>query len=70
MRQAARDSVPVMRVLWDAREGVRASVVRAGVEVITDIDKTPFIEAMVPVYERYVTSDKLKQMVMDIQATD
>ena len=71
VRQAARDSVPVMRVLWEAREKESEARVRAaGVEIITDIDKTPFIEAMVPVYERYVTSDKLKQMVMDIQATE
>ena len=71
VRQAARDSVPVMRVLWEAREKESEARVRAaGVEIITDIDKTPFIEAMVPVYERYVTSDKLKQMVIDIQATE
>ena len=42
----------------------------AGVEIITDIDKTPFIEAMVPVYQKYVTSPKLQQMVADIQATE
>ena len=41
----------------------------AGVQLIKDIDKTPFIEAMVPVYEKYVTSDVLKKMVADIQAT-
>lgn len=70
VRQAAKDSVPVMRDLWAAREKVSETRVReAGVEIITDIDKTPFIEAMVPVYEKYVTSDLLKQMVKDIQAT-
>jgi len=71
VRQAARDSVPVMRDLWTAREAESEERVRAtGVEVITDIDKTPFIEAMVPVYEKYVTSPVLQQMVLDIQATD
>ena len=71
VRQAARDSVPIMRELWIAREKQSEARVReAGVEIITDIDKTPFIEAMVPVYEKYVTSPKLKQMVMDIQATE
>ena len=70
VRQAARDSVPVMRELWEAREKESEARVRAsGVEIITDIDKTPFIEAMVPVYEKYVTSDVLKKMVEDIQAT-
>ena len=71
VRQAARDSVPVMRDLWAAREADSEERVRAaGVEVITDIDKTPFIEAMVPVYEKYVTSPLLQQMVIDIQATE
>lgn len=71
VRQAARDSAPVMRDLWAAREAESEERVRAaGVEVITDIDKTPFIEAMVPVYEKYVTSPALQQMVLDIQATE
>jgi len=71
VRQAARDSVPVMRELWSAREAESEARVReAGVQVITDIDKTPFIEAMVPVYEKYVTSPVLQQMVVDIQATE
>lgn len=70
VRQAARDSVPVMRDLWIAREQTSEARVReAGVQIITDIDKTPFIEAMVPVYEKYVTSAVLKEMVADIQAT-
>ncbi|MCE5975123.1 TRAP transporter substrate-binding protein [Sinirhodobacter sp. WL0062] len=71
VRKAAKDSVPVMRDLWAAREKEsEAKVIAAGAEVITDIDKTPFIEAMVPVYEKYVTSDKLKDMVARIQATE
>jgi len=71
VRQAAKDSVPVMRGLWEAREKVSEEKVRAaGVEIITDIDKTPFIEAMAPVYEKYVTSEVLKDMVTRIQATE
>jgi TRAP-type C4-dicarboxylate transport system substrate-binding protein len=71
VRQAAKDSVPVMRELWTAREAASEAKVRAaGVEIITDIDKTPFIEAMVPVYAKYVTTPKLQKMVEDIQATE
>ncbi|MEH6834157.1 MULTISPECIES: TRAP transporter substrate-binding protein [Falsihalocynthiibacter] len=71
VRQAARDSVPVMRELWIAREKESEARVReAGVEIITDIDKTPFIAAMGPVYEKYVTSPTLQKMVADIQATE
>ena len=70
VREAAKASVPVMRKLWAAREKESEAKVRAaGIEIITDIDKTPFINAMKPVYEKYVTSDKLKSMVERIQAT-
>ena len=70
VRESARASVPVMRELWDKQEKIsEAKVEAAGVKVITDIDKTPFIKAMEPVYAKYVTSDKLKDMVKRIQAT-
>lgn len=70
VRQAARDSVPVMRKLWVEREKESEERVReAGVEIITDIDKTPFMEAMAPVYKKYVVSPVLQKMVADIQAT-
>ena len=42
----------------------------AGVEIIEDIDKTPFIEAMASVYERHVTTDALRSLVERIQATE
>lgn len=71
VRQAAKDSVPVMRELWAAREEESAAKVRAaGAEIVTNIDKTPFIEAMVPVYQKYVTTPVLQKMVVDIQATE
>jgi TRAP-type C4-dicarboxylate transport system substrate-binding protein len=71
VRQAAKDVVPVMRELWAASEKESEEKVRAaGAEIITDIDKQPFIDAMIPVYEKYVTSENLKQMVADIQATE
>ena len=71
VRQAAKDSVPVMRDLWQEREAASEEKVRAaGVEVVTDIDKTPFIEAMVPVYEKHVTTDKLRNLVERIQAVE
>lgn len=70
VRTAAKNSVAVMRDLWVKQEKISEDKVRAaGVEIVTDIDKTPFIDAMKPVYEKYVKSDKLKKMVSEIQAT-
>ncbi|POF27857.1 TRAP transporter substrate-binding protein [Roseibium marinum] len=71
VRQAAKDSVPVMRAMWQAREKASEEKVRAsGVEVITEIDKEPFMAAMDSVYEKHVTSDNLKDLVARIRATD
>ena len=71
VRQAAKDAVPYMREQWQAREQASEEQVRAaGVEIVDNIDKTPFIEAMVPVYEKHVTSDALRDLVTRIQATE
>lgn len=70
VRQAAKESVPVMRKLWTEREAASEAKVRAaGAQVVTEIDKAPFIAAMAPVYAKHVTSDTLKALVARIQAT-
>jgi tripartite ATP-independent transporter DctP family solute receptor len=70
VRQAAKESVTVMREMWVAREKASEEKVRAtGVKIVTEIDKQPFIDAMKPVYDKYVTTDKLKDLVARIQAT-
>jgi tripartite ATP-independent transporter DctP family solute receptor len=71
LRQAAKDSMPVNRELWAAREKESEDKIRAaGAEIITDIDKTPFIEAMVPVYEKHANTPKLQDLVTRIQAVE
>jgi tripartite ATP-independent transporter DctP family solute receptor len=54
IRRAARDSIPFQRSLWKAMvtESIEKALA-AGCEIITDIDKGPFIEAMQPVYEKH-----------------
>ncbi|WP_417021049.1 TRAP transporter substrate-binding protein [Candidatus Phyllobacterium onerii] len=69
VRQAAKDSVAKMRELWDAREKKsRATVEAAGVKV-SEIDKQPLIDAMKPVYEKYLSTPELKDLAARIQAT-
>lgn len=71
VRQAAKDSIPVNRELWAAREKLSEEKVRAaGVQVIDSIDKTAFIEAMVPVYQKHAGTPKLQDLVTRIQATE
>jgi tripartite ATP-independent transporter DctP family solute receptor len=71
IRKAAKDSVPYMRKLWDAREeSSRKTVEAAGVTVISDIDKKSFATAMQPVYKRFAGDPKLQSLVKRIQETD
>lgn len=68
-RQAARDSVPIMRALWDERvERARERVLEAGVEANEVDDITAFSDIMTPVWERFVVSDIQRELVEDIRA--
>lgn len=63
VRQAARESVPIMRELWDARvERSRAQVLAAGNEVIEIVNKAPFAAAMGPVYDQFLTTPELRAL--------
>ncbi|WP_428926803.1 TRAP transporter substrate-binding protein [Marinibacterium sp. SX1] len=69
--EAAKASTEVQRQLWAEREAASEEKVRAaGSEIITEIDKGPFMDAMKPVYEKYVTDESLKDLVARIQATE
>lgn len=70
IRQAAQDSVAYQRELWDAaEEAALEAVVAAGSEII-EVDKQPFIDAMGPVYEQYVDTPELQDLVTRIQALE
>lgn len=68
--ESAGDSVPHMRELWRARE-VQAlrGVEESGAQVIGDIDKAPFVTAVRPLYDRYLSTDKLRDMARRIRET-
>ena len=69
-KQSAKESVPYMRKLWDAKElESRKKVEAAGVQVVDKVDKKPFMDAMKPVYDKLVTDAKLKAMVKRVQET-
>ncbi|MDP3408435.1 TRAP transporter substrate-binding protein [Bosea sp. (in: a-proteobacteria)] len=68
VRAAAKESVAKMRELWDAREKASEAKVKAGGAVVNAVEKQPFIDAMKPVYDKFVTDAKLKDMVSAIQA--
>lgn len=69
VRQAAKESVPYMRKTWAEREAKSLAIVKAGGAEIIDIDKAPFQAAMKPVYAKFITDAKLKDMVKRVQDT-
>ncbi len=70
LRQAAKESVPFMRKLWDEREvKSRKAVEAAGSQVITIANKQEFVDAMKPVYAKFATTPKLQDLVKRIQET-
>jgi len=71
IRQAAKESVPYMRKLWDEREAqARKTVEAAGTQVVSDVDKKSFSDAMAPVYAKFASDPKLQDLVKRIQAAD
>ena len=68
IRQAALESVPYMRKLWAEREQKSRAVVEKGGAQIIDPDKASFQAVMKPVYDRFVTTPEMKDLVARIQA--
>ena len=65
---AARRSVLVERELWDERVATSyRAMVAAGVEISDELNKQPFVDAMVPVYEKYLKDPKLHDLVKRIR---
>ena len=69
IRRAAKESVPYMRKQWAEREAKSLAIVKAGGAEIIEIDKAPFQAAMKPVYDKFITDAKLKDLVKRTQET-
>jgi tripartite ATP-independent transporter DctP family solute receptor len=66
---AARDSVPIMRDVWDRRVAdARRRVLAAGVELVSEIDHDAFARLMRPMWDRYVVTAWMQTLVDDIVA--
>jgi len=68
IREAATESVPYMRALWEERETTaRNAVIAAGVKVLEDLDRSAFEAAMLPVWDRFITSEAQTALVKQIR---
>ena len=69
IRDAAKASVPYMRKLWDEKELESRKKVEAGGAQVVEVDKKSFQDAMKPVYDKFISDPKMKDMVQKVQAT-
>ncbi len=71
IRAAAKESVSGMRASFDATElEARRKAESDGVEVIDDVDRKSFADALMPLYPTLLRDPKLRDMVRRIQADD
>jgi tripartite ATP-independent transporter DctP family solute receptor len=69
IRDCARESVPYMRTLWDARvESARERVLAAGVEANEVDDLGQFASLMRPVWEQFAVTPEQRALVEDVVA--
>ena len=55
--------------VWDARvTASRDAMIAAGIDIVDDVDKQPFIDAMEPLYDEYLQDSALRQLVERIRA--
>lgn len=68
VRRSAKDSVPYMRKLWDARvEASRARLLAAGVMANEIPDLQPFIDRMRPVWDQFIRTEAQAKLVNQIE---
>jgi tripartite ATP-independent transporter DctP family solute receptor len=67
LQDAASESVPIMRALWDARVEVsKKRVLDGGGQVVEDVDHAAFSEKMLPVWDRFVVTPEMQALVDEI----
>jgi len=58
-----------VRKLWDEREEKSLAVVKAAGAQITEVEKPPFQAVMKPVYDKFISDPKMKELIKRIQET-
>jgi tripartite ATP-independent transporter DctP family solute receptor len=71
IRAAARQSVTYSHRLWDEREAAaRKALQDTGAQIVTDVDKTSFSDALAPVYTTFAADLKLLDLISRIRTPD
>ena len=70
LQSAVDASVLVMRELWDQRvTDARRRMVEAGIELVEEVDHDAFVERMLPVWDRFLTTPALRELAQQITDT-
>jgi tripartite ATP-independent transporter DctP family solute receptor len=69
-RDAGKASMASTRKLWDEKELASRKIAEKGGAKVFEVDKKSFQDAMKPVYDKFITDPKLKEIVTKIQATN
>jgi tripartite ATP-independent transporter DctP family solute receptor len=67
VRQCARESVPVMRELWDQRVAASRKIILDAGVTVGEPDLAPFRDKVQPVWARFLTNPRLRRLAEDIQ---
>ncbi|WEX73929.1 TRAP transporter substrate-binding protein [Sinorhizobium numidicum] len=67
-RQAAKESVAKQRALWEAAEKTARAAVEAAGSKVVEVDKKPFVDAMQPVYDKYLADAEIRALYERIVA--
>lgn len=70
LREAARESVGVMRALWEKREATAREAVQTAGAAVAIVDKAAFAAAMRPVWARFAAEPRLRDLLRRIQAAE
>ena len=66
-RATAKESVAFQRQKWDEQEAkARDIVLKAGSQIVDDVDKAAFKKAMEPVYAKFINTPDLQRLVLSL----
>lgn len=68
VRRAAKDSVPIMRGLWDTRVAAAKEAIGASKVETNPVEMQPFADLMKPVWTEFITTPQQKSLVARIVA--
>ena len=68
MREAAKQSVPYMRRLWDEQVARSKAIIENSGVAVNEVDPAPFAELMTGMWDQSLDSSRQRELVARIQS--